>query len=1193
MSLKPIRCLFSILIIALLALSVPPSGAQSSNGAIAGNVSDSTGALIAGASITAVGVQTGSIYSATASSNGSYRISDVALGNYSITIAASGFSTTTLQNVLVQVGSTASASVVLSPGNTSETITVNASSPAVETQSSDSGSVVASRQIIELPLSLGGEGATRSPEAFVFLTPGTTGPGSAGNSNGAFQSKIAGGQNFGAEVLLDGASTQRADSASAFDQTAPSVEALQEFKVTTSTIPAEFGRTTGGVESFSIKNGTNVYHGTAFDIFQNEDLNANDWFNKLRISQTNDAATLASNARAKDKKNDYGGTFGGPVTIPGLYRGKDKTFFFFAWEQFRQSLGRTSISTLPTAALRGGDFTSLLTTKPSGAVDCNGAPVFQGEILDPNTTSTRNGVPCRLPFAVMNVIPASRLSTVAKNVLSYVPAPNLPGSTQNFSFASNSPVLATLYSVRIDHQLTSKSHLFASYSPRDNVDRNGNPSLPDPIAADGPFEEQSTHYARVGFDYIFNPTLLNHFSAGFNRVNSPNHSGSVDGTDWPAKLGIPNLHAQSFPTFNFASNLAFASLGDGKNADQPSNAVLVNDSVTLSRGSHDIHIGLDWRNAQLSVINREGEGGQFNFQRFQTAAVPGDNTTGDGFASFLLGQLDTNTFLVQGAVPRWVSNYYGGYIEDNYKLTHNLLLNLGFRYDVETPRHESHGNTSNFSPTLPNAAAGNLPGSIVFAGNGPGRIGGSGSWAQTWRKDFAPRIGFAYSPEAGKGKTALRGGFGIYYGPLDYADFGTGLTLGFAASPTFHNGDNFSQATPGGLDAGPPSFPRPPNLDPTQANGQGGSGFGGLEYVAPSYGRPGMVSNWSLELQQELAPDLILTMGYVGQSSSHLRSSLTHINDLNPANFGLGAQLSTPATKLPYAGFRGTLAQSLRPFPQYQGINTDCCLENAGHASYDALLVKLERRFHNGLNLLTSYTWSKTITDADSALPAFAGFSGGGSVQNPYNLKGEKAISNQDIPNTLVVSYIYELPVGKGKAFLGGSNKVVDTLVGGWQVGAVHRYQSGQPLSFAGAPTSVPGFDGTIRYNQVAPLRNPAFTGAIGDPRKTVLFNKAAFADPNANVNSVPGTPFQFGNLPRTTSEVRTNRYLSEDVSLIKQLAGFGEAGNLLLHMDFFNVANRHLFNRPDTNPQDNTFGQYTGTLGSPRIIQAQLRYTF
>lgn len=273
-------------------------------------------------------------------------------------------------------------------------------------------------------------------------------------------------------------------------------------------------------------------------------------------------------------------------------------------------------------------------------------------------------------------------------------------------------------------------------------------------------------------------------------------------------------------------------------------------------------------------------------------------------------------------------------------------------------------------------------------------------------KDFAPRLGFAFAPDSGHGNTSIRGGFGIYYGPLDYAAFGGENQLGFSAQPRFNVGDKFTQAIPGSIDAGIPSYPKPPNLDLTQANGQSVGDQFNPGYIAASYGRPGMTLNWSVEVQQQLATDLIITLGYIGQSSSHLRSALAPINNVSPAFYNLGNALNTdvsllPGVKLPYPGFTGTLGQSLRPFPQYQTIGTSGGLENLGHSSYNALTAKLERRFHSGLNLLASYTWSKTLTDSDSALPAFVTFvQSPGSVQDPSNLKGEKSLSFQDTPTT-------------------------------------------------------------------------------------------------------------------------------------------------------------------------------------------------
>lgn len=572
------------------------------------------------------------------------------------------------------------------------------------------------RQITELPLSLGGQGALRSVESFVFLAPGTIGPGTAGSSSGAFQAKTAGGQNFGTEVLLDGASVHRADSAAAFDELAPSVEALQEFKVTTSTIPAEYGRTTGGVENFSIKNGTNSFHGTAFDIFQNDALNANSYFHDLQIADNpTDPVNRANNARDTDKKNDYGGSVGGPFWIPKLYNGHDKSFVFFSWEQFRQSQSGTRTSTVPTLATRGGDFSSQLNTTPMtdvkgnptnpipGVVDCNGNPVFLGEIFDPNTTSTRNGVSCRNPFPG-NIIPAARFSQFAKSALAYLPTPNVGNANtivNNFTYRSGFPRLNTVYSVRADQNLSEKSKIFASYTDRDNDVRNGLPGFPGP-GGGVQFQHSFAKYLRFGSDYVFSPSVFNHFNAGLNRLVLLSQSNAVNGTDYPALLGIKGANGPTFPEIGFTSDRAYGGLGYNNDTVDHVNALVVSDSVSANRGAHTARFGLDWRQEQFSHANVAGGSGSYDFERYQTAAAPGSDLTGDGFASFLLGQVNqVGPFSIQSRIPRFVENYYAGYVQDDYKVAHNLLLNLGLRYDVETPRHESHGNLSNFSPTTP------------------------------------------------------------------------------------------------------------------------------------------------------------------------------------------------------------------------------------------------------------------------------------------------------------------------------------------------------------------------------------------------------------------------------------------------------------------------------------------------------------
>ena len=365
---------------ALFVLAAATSAlSQSDRGTIAGTVLDSSGGAVEGATVTATDTATNSVYTATTGPTGGYRLFDLRVSVYKVAVTAPGFKTEEKTGVVVQVNSTASLDFSLQPGDVKETLTVVADAPGVQAESSDIGTVVDKRQIEELPLSLSvsGQSNMRSPEAFVFLTPGTTGPGTTtGGASGIFESKLSGGQAFSTEVLLDGASIIHAELGSQFDENAPSVEAINEFKVTTSTIPAEFGRSSGGVESFTTKSGTNAFHGTAFDILRNDKLDANSWTNNFNGAP-----------KPRDHKNDFGGSLGGPVWIPKLYNGHDKSFFFFSWEQYRQNEGTSNITTLPTDAERQGDFSALLKAPfgtPTGQTNpCDNTPVLLGQIFDP------------------------------------------------------------------------------------------------------------------------------------------------------------------------------------------------------------------------------------------------------------------------------------------------------------------------------------------------------------------------------------------------------------------------------------------------------------------------------------------------------------------------------------------------------------------------------------------------------------------------------------------------------------------------------------------------------------------------------------------------------------------------------------------------------------------------------------------
>lgn len=392
--------------------------AQAQQGAIAGNIVDETGTVVAGTKITATHQATGARHE-TVSSEGGYRFTSLPLGLYDVAVQREGFATATQTGVTVQVSSTTSLNITLRVGAATQNVTVAAEGATIRQDTADIGTVVNTRQVIELPLALGGVGALRSPEAFTFLAPGTTGPGTGNSSNGIFISKVNGGQNFGNEILLDGASILRTENGSSFDEAAPSVEAIQEFKIFTSTFSAQYDRTTGGIDSFTTKAGTNQYHGTAYDIFRNTRLDANTWFNSGYRARcpAGDSACRSTFATPPDRKNDFGLNLGGPVWVPKLYNGKNKTFFFFNWEQYRQNVGATYVSTVPTLAQRAGDFSQLLTSVQAGTNPCDGSPVFRGQIFDPATQRIGpTGVPCRTAFPG-NIIPASRISQVARTVL--------------------------------------------------------------------------------------------------------------------------------------------------------------------------------------------------------------------------------------------------------------------------------------------------------------------------------------------------------------------------------------------------------------------------------------------------------------------------------------------------------------------------------------------------------------------------------------------------------------------------------------------------------------------------------------------------------------------------------------------------------------------------------------------------------
>src|SRR6267378_2348604 len=873
-----------------LTFSAITARAQSDRGTIAGTVLDSSGGVVEGATITATGAETGTVYTTTSTSTGAYRFSSLVLGHYDIAVTAKGFKVSTATRVEVQINSTSSLDITLRAGAVTETVTVLADAPSIETGTSEMGTVIGAREIVELPLSLNASGQSflRSPETFVFLIPGTQGPGTnqnGSNSAGIFQSKLSGGQNFSTEVLLDGVSTTRSDSGSAFDQTAPSVEALSEFKVLTSTFSAQFGRTSGGIESFATKSGTSDYHGTAFDLFRNTALDANSWDNNFPPFKA---------PRPADHQNDFGGSLGGPVRIPKLYDGRNKTFFFFSWEQYRNNPGTTSTDTLPTQAeIQNGDFSALLGAATGGTNPCDGTAVRKGQIFDPSTTKTvtvgGQPVQCRTAFAG-NIVPKTRWDSVAKNVLGFLTVlPNQPGTlnglANNFIFLSSQQRRDTTMSFRIDQNWGTKNKFFFSYSSRDQETPNGADDLPGPLNGNF-FNSNFTHYLRAGWDYTFGSNLLNTFTVGFNRLNNLSKADSVNGTDWPAVLGIGNASGPVFPQFSFNGSPiigSYTGFSTGSFNGHVPNSLVTADNVRWITGRHSFDFGFEWRAYQYSFAANGNTSPAYGFNNFQTAYAVNDNQTGDPFASFLLGLPNQEELSITSINPRLNSNYYAAYVQDDVKVRRDLTLNLGLRYDVDTPRSEAHGAQSSLDLRVPNPGAPGQLGALVYS-----PIANQG---QTYFKDFGPRVGFAYAPAELFGHVrniVIRGGYAIYYAALFYDDLPTGtiqFSSGSTVQPTFTSQNNFTPVQ--ALSAGFPSFPPPVNsTDPSRLNGNN------VGYIAPSYGRPARTQNWSFEVQKQLAPDLILSLGYVGIKGDYLHTNIAQVNALNPKFYNLGNSLT-------------------------------------------------------------------------------------------------------------------------------------------------------------------------------------------------------------------------------------------------------------------------------------------------------------
>ncbi len=1144
------------LIVCLSALTIVL--AQVGAGSLNGTVTDPAGAVVAGATVRVTQDETGVATTAITTDAGTYTLPALPVGPYTVSVEKPGFKQTVRAGVVIATATRSALDLQLEVGQVSESVNVTAEAPLLQATSSDIGTSFAPKFMKDAPLFV--SGGFRNPENFVTYLPGVNGS--------AQDTSVNGGSRRSKEILIDGASHTNPESggtAFAANGGVGSVEMFGEFKLLTSNFSAEYGRSGGGIEIFVTKSGTNQIHGTAFDFLRNDKLDAAGWSVNSRRPYV---------GKSKVRQNEFGGAIGGPIYIPKLYDGRNKTFFFFTYNGYRQNSGAsTGIATVPTALMKKGDFSEL------------GSRL----IYDPATTETVNGVVTRQPFP-NNQIPLSRFSSVSQKMLSLIPDPTAPGISNNFSVLNNATVEKDVWSIKGDHAFSDKNRLSAFYT-RQALATLTEGGLPGPLA-NGQQNRDKPDTTRVNHTYTFTPTLMNYATFGLSRYQNifaqlPQH---VD-TNWPQTLGLTGVVDdevfRSFPIVGFTTDSLTKWGNDPKTSGSQFNwTYTATDTLTWLRGKHEYKMGYEWRRGRTfqDPLDCSYCQGLFNFSNGETALPTNRATTGNAFASFLLGGVDNarRDFNTRGVDIKY--GYQALFFNDNIRLTSRLTLNLGLRWELFIPRTDTNLTLSAFDPTIPNPAAGNIPGALSFAGEGPGR-NGRVRFGDIYKDNFGPRVGFAYQLAS---KTVLRGGYGMYYSGANGNTGGGCFPCGWgmSASPTPTTVDQYTPVF--NWDQGfqvPAGFQLPPIIDPSYANGQT------VLAVSKEDGLAGRIQNWSFNIQHELPKGILIDLAYVGAKGSRLNNYVA-MNQVDPKYLSLGSLLSKSITDpevsargftKPYDSFTGTLAQALRPFPQYNNI-IHTYLGQGGY-TYNSFQAKVEKRY-SALTMLAAYTWSKNI----SINGAYTQTGNGIAPQDAYNTANEKALSIHDVPHVLNLIYTFDFPFGKGRKYLANANPVLRSIVGGWTIAGIHQYRAGTLIQI-GAPTNTLGpgvlFTPALRANTTGkPIRSDV-------NRKDLDPNNPAYRWLNRDAFDIPGA-YQFGTAAPFLNDVRNPPFFNESLSIVKRTSFTGEVGrDLEIGADVSNLFNRTVFGGVNVNLADPNFGRVTGVQNGPRVIQMRMRLNF
>jgi len=1120
-------------------LQAPAADAQTITGTITGVVKDSSGGVLPGATMTMTQLQTNRQEVAVTDVEGRYRSLPLPLGTYRVEASLSGFKSALQSGVMLTLDEVARVDFVLELGTVQEAVEVVAQAPLVEANSSTLSKLVDNRRIAELPLN------TRNVYSLIFLTPGVAG--TIGNAYGDLRYTINGARPRSSDTLVDGVTaTFPTVTGGVGISVFPSVDAIQEFKVLGATYPAEFGRSLGSVVNVVYKSGSNQLHGSGYEFVRDSKFDARNFFQKQRGEKLSDFS-----------RHQFGGALGGPIQ-------PDKMFFLGSFEGLRESAFASSTLTVPTELERQGDF--------SRSFAANGQLI---RIFNPFTTRANPAGGFIRDQFPDNKIPRELWDPVALNVLRYYPKPNQPGDPitgrNNYVATGSADLNTNNTDVRVDRNFRTNGRGFMRYSHR-FVETAPLQAFPDELAiAEGRvIEENRVHNFVAEYNQTLNRSTLLTTRLGFARTLFVFNNQGLGFL--PSQLGLPTsidkaVDRQMFPAFG-ATNYVSLGGNDHRYNAFMSYPLLVSLTKTVSR--HTWKTGIDARMIRVNVWEARAAG-TFNFSSAMTQG-PNPNTAsstaGHSIASLLLGTGTATNTLIQNWKNVASQNFYvAPYIQDDWRVTDRLTLNLGVRYDLETPRTERYDRMNYFDPNARSPLAARVPqfadlrGGLVFVG-----VDGNSRWQyRTDRNNISPRIGGAFEVDD---KTVVHAGYAHAYGPSYQQANGTVGPFGFRT-------ENLWVAT---LDGITPfrllRDPYPDGFRPSPGAADGLLTGVGSTLQAPLYDgtRTPWNRQWNVTLQRELPWRTAVEVAYVGTGGHDLQTNTEsglNINQLDPQYLALGSALNQLVPN-PFYGVvnSGVLvapqmsrAQLLRPYPQFTDIIP---LQFTGATSiYHALQTSVNRRMSGGLMLAGSYVWSRATEEGESH-------------QNSYDVRASRSVASYDIPHRLVLSVLYEIPYGRGRSFGASAPAALDALIGGWQINGIVSVQSGTPLTITASNTAGL-FNPVTRPNWNG--QDPRLDGDRND-RLQRWFDTSAFSQPAA---------FTFGNAGATFPLLRTDSVRNVDLSLFKHFTLSGRA-RLQARVEVFNALNRVQFAAPNVSVTSSSFGVVSAQGNTPRQMQFGLK---